>query len=127
MITLGYKCLIKVLCVVCVGLLTLYGCLFWKYGWLKIRVASAYEQTQIFDEMRTQALQSGTADAAGFLEYVIGYYPSETKQEKGSQLDRIVERERSFAVRDILAYLRSKTGDDLGENPAAWIQKYAKR
>ena len=123
----GYKRLTIALGVVCVGLLMLYGCLFWSYGWLKIRVAFASEQTQIFEEMRTQALQSDATGAAGCLEYVVGYYPSGSKQETGSRLDRMVERERALAVRDIVAYLRTKTGQDLGESPEAWIQKYAKK
>ncbi len=123
----GYKRLTIVLGVICAGLLVLYGSLFWSYGWLKIRVAFASEQTQIFDEMRSRALQSDAAGAAGCLEYVVGYYPSGSKQETGSRLDRMVERERALAVRDILAYLRTKTGEDLGEGPEAWIQKYAKR
>jgi hypothetical protein len=50
-----------------------------------------------------------------------------SKQEFGSQLDRMVERERTLAVRDIISYLRTKTGQDLGENPEPWIQKYAKK
>jgi hypothetical protein len=37
----------------------------------------------------------------------------------------MVERERALAERDIIAYLRAKTGQDLGESPEAWIQKYA--
>jgi len=123
----GYKRLTIVLGVVCVGLLVLYGCLFWSYGWLKVRVTFASEQTQIFEEMRTQALQSDATGAAGCLEYVVGYYPSGSKQETGSRLDRMVERERALAVRDIVAYLRTKTGQDLGESPEAWIQKYAKK
>jgi hypothetical protein len=90
-------------------------------------VAWASEQTQIFDEMRTKALQSDAPGAAGCLEYVVGYYPSGSKQETGSQLDRMVERGRTLAARDIIAYLRAKTGEDLGESPEAWIQKYAKR
>jgi len=82
---------------------------------------------KIFAEMRTRSLQADSADAAGNLEYVVGYYPSGSKQETGSRLDRIVERERALAVRDIIAHLRIKTGEDLGENPEAWIKKYAKR
>ena len=110
-----------------VGLLVLCGCLFWSHGWLTVRVAWASEQTKILAEMRTQALQNDAAGAAGCLEYVVGYYPSGTKQEVGSRLDRMVERERTLAVRDIVAYLRTKTGQDLGESPEVWIQKYAKR
>ena len=123
----SYKRLTIALGVVCVGLLVLCGFLFWSYGSLTIRLALASEQTKIFDEMRTQALQSDAAGAAGCLEYVVGYYPSGSKQETGSRLDRIVERERTLAARDIVAYLRTKTGEDLGASPEVWIEKYAKR
>jgi hypothetical protein len=123
----GYKRLTITLGVICAGLLVLFGCLFWSYGWLKIRVAFASEQTQIFDEMRTKALHSDAAGAVGCLEYVVSYYPSGSKQETGSRLDRMVERERTLAERDILAYLRTKTGEDLGENPEVWIRKHAKK
>lgn len=123
----GYKRLTVTLGIVCVGLLVLYGLLFWSYGWLKVQVAFASEQTQIFDEMRTRALQSDAAEAADCLQYVVGYYPSGSKQETGSRLDRMVERERTLAARDIVAYLRTKTGEDLGASPEAWIQKYAKK
>ena len=77
--------------------------------------------------MRLGALRSDPAEAAGCLEYVVSYYPSGTKQEAGSRLDRMVERERALALRDILSYLRVKMGEDLGEAPEAWIQKYAKK
>jgi len=123
----GYKRLAIALGVLAVALLVLSGYLFWSYGWLKVRVAFASEQTQIFEEMRTRALQSEAAGAAGCLEYVVGYYPSGSKQETGSRLDRMVERERGLAVRDIVAYLRTKTNEDLGASPEAWIQKYARR
>lgn len=122
----GYKRLTIALGAVCVGLLVLCGSLLWSHGSLTIRVALASEQTKIFDEMRTRALESDASGAAGCLEYVVFYYPSGTKQETGSRLDRIVERERGIAVRDIVAHLRTKTGEDL-ESPEAWIQKYAKR
>src|SRR4051812_19866349 len=96
--------------VLCFGFMVLSGCIFWQYGWLKIHVASASEQTHIFEQMRTRALQSDIAGAAGCLEYVVSYYPSGTKQEKGSRLDIMVERERLVAEREIVAYLRKKTG-----------------
>jgi hypothetical protein len=121
------KWLAMALGIVSLGLLVLSGGLFWNYGWLKIHVAFASEQTQIFDEMRTKALQSDPAGAAGCLEYVVNYYPSGTKQETGSRLDAMVERDRTQAIRDIVSHLRAKTGQDLGETPDAWIQKYAPR
>ena len=124
---LGYKRLAILLGLVSLVLLLLCGLMFWSYGWLTIRVAMADEQTKIFDEMRVRALQTDAAGAASCLQYVVGYYPSGSKQETGSRLDRMVERERAFAVRDIIAHLRIKTGEDLGQSPEAWMQKYMKR
>ena len=122
----GYKRLTLVLVFACAGLLVLSSASFWQYGLLKVQVAFANEQTQTFEEMRTRALQSDVADAVGCLEYVVFYYPSGTKQDTGSRLDHIVERERAIAVRDILEHLRATTGEDLGESPDTWIRKYGR-
>ncbi len=123
----GYKRMSVVLGVMCLGLLILTTALFVGYAPLKLHLAFASEQTQIFDDMRTKALKSGVAEAAGCLEYVANYYPSGTKQVTGSRLDRMVERERAGAVRDIIAYLRKLTASDLGDAPEAWVEKYAHR
>jgi hypothetical protein len=37
----------------------------------------------------------------------------------------MVESSRAAAVREIIAYLRSKTKDDLGPSAEPWINKYA--
>lgn len=104
------------------------GYLLWRYGHLQLQAAFAEEQTRIFEEMRTQALQSAAPHSiAGSLEYVVTYYPSGTKQSVESRLDRVVERHRTAAVRDIIAHLRRTTGEDLGEAPEPWIQKYGRR
>lgn len=124
---LAHKRLPIALGIACVGLLALCGGLLWSHGWLTIRVAWASEQTKIFEEMRTRALQSNASEAAGCLQYVVHYYESGSKQETGSRLDRMVERERQHAAQDIIAYLRTKTGQDLGESPEAWIQKYVQK
>jgi hypothetical protein len=124
---MGYKRITIVLGLVCLGLLVLTTALFLGYAPLHLRLAFASEQTQIFEEMRTKALKSGVAEAAGCLEYVTAYYPSGTKQVTGSRLDRIVERERAAAVRDIIAYLRKQTTSDLGDAPEPWVEKYAHR
>src|SRR5262245_45870742 len=103
------------------------GGLAWELMLLRLRVALADEQTAIFEQMRAQALRSGPAEAAGCLDYAVNYYPSGTKQEAGSRLDRVVERHRVSAVRDIIAHLRSKTGQDHGDDPRAWVERFAAR
>lgn len=85
-----------------------------------MEIAFADEQTAIFDQMRRQ-----TADAVAvnvsYLEYTLSYYPSGTKQTKGSRLDRVVERARRCAMREIMGILRSRTGKDFGDDPRRWI------
>ena len=115
------------LTVTAVGLLVLSGYLFLANGWLTIRVAWAEGQTAIFEEMLDTALPGDAHIAAECLGYVEVYYPSGSKQVTGSRLDRIVERERTRASRRIIDHLRSKTGQDLGANPNAWIEKYGTR
>ena len=92
---------------------------------LRLRLMLGSEQVHIFDEMRIRALQSDPEEAVGCLEYVARYYPSGTKQEAGSRLDRMVESSRTSSAREIIAYLRAKTGEDLGDTPEPWIEKYA--
>jgi hypothetical protein len=94
---------------------------------VQIRVAFAVDQTEIIDEMRGKALRSSPAAAAAFLQYAVHYYPSGTKQEAGSRLDQIVERQRANAVREIIAHLRSKTGQDLGDDPQVWIDTFGSK
>jgi hypothetical protein len=104
----------------------LLGWQSWNHARLKIEVAFADEQTRIFEDMRQQAFGGSPSGAAEALAYAVNYYPSGTKQREGSRLDKVVERARASVVRDIVSGLRQKTGENLGEKPEAWIEKYAK-
>jgi hypothetical protein len=121
----GYKRTVVSLSIACVALAILCAWFFFQHGLLSVRVALAQEQIEIINEMRMTALQSSPAEAAGKLQYAVNYYPSGTKQEVGSRLDRLVESARKRAVRDIIAHLRQKTGEDLGDDAEPWIKKYA--
>lgn len=96
-------------------------------GLLGIRVELARGQIEIIDATKRNALQSDLAGAADCLRYVLDYYPSGTKQIPGSRLDRIVETQRSNAVETIISHLRQKSGEDLGEDPHKWIEKFARK
>ena len=100
--------------------------LFSNHAILSVRTALATEQVKIFSEMRAKAIQGDAPTAASCLQYVVGYYPSGTKQVPGSRLDRLVEQQRTSVVKDIVAHLRFQTGQNLGEEPETWIQKYSK-
>jgi hypothetical protein len=73
--------------------------------------------------MRVKAAQSDPSEAVPYLVYALSYYPSGSKQVKGSRLDRIVERARDNAVSAIIADLRKRTGQDFGDNPQRWIDE----
>ena len=90
-----------------------------------LRIAFAEDQTTIFDDMRESAAASEPSKAAGYLRYAVEYYPSGTKQVAGSHLDTIVERARRNAVREIIADLRARTGQEHGDHPRAWIEALA--
>ena len=86
-----------------------------------MQIAFADEQTAIFDQMRRQTAESAAVDMS-YLEYALSYYPSGSKQTKGSRLDRVVERARQCAMREIIAILRSRTRKDFGDDPRRWIE-----
>jgi hypothetical protein len=86
-----------------------------------VQIALADEQTSIFDRMTRQNEESGVVNV-GYLEYALSYYPSGTKQTSGSSLDRVVERARRCAVREIIGVLRSKTHKEFGDDPRRWIE-----
>jgi hypothetical protein len=56
--------------------------------------------------------------------YVVGYYPSGSKQVAGSALDEIVESARKSSIRELINRLRISTGRDLGDDPSPWIKEY---
>jgi hypothetical protein len=120
----GYKRATIVLGIAAILLIALCVSLLVDYAPLTLRLAMASEQVKIFEEMRSRAVETGPSEAIGFLSYAASYYPSGSKQVAGCRLDRMVEQARASAVREIIADLRQKTGEDLGTNAQAWIDKY---
>jgi hypothetical protein len=88
-----------------------------------VRIRFADDQTAIFEQMRSMVEGSDAAKAADYLSYTLDYYPSGTKQAAGSPLDRVVERARRSALREMIALLRTKTGQDFGDEPRRWIEE----
>jgi hypothetical protein len=93
-----------------------------EHGITGIHIAFADDQTAIFEEMLEKVERGDIGEAANSLAYVVNYYPSGTKQVIGSRLDRVVERARRSALREIIASLRIKTHQDFGDDPERWIE-----
>ena len=98
-------------------LVVLLGVCAWDCALLRIRISFADEQIRIFEEMRARASQSEPGAATGYLKYMLAYYPSGTKQLKGSQLDQIVEQSRQNAIARIVADVRFRTGSTITTDP----------
>jgi hypothetical protein len=112
---------------ICTGLLlVLLGIVTFNYLERTLRLAFADDQTEIFEEMRIKASQAEPSKAVQYLDYAASYYPSGSKQVPGSRLDRVVERARRSAVREIIADLRARTGEDFGDDPQRWIEHFEK-
>ena len=75
-----------------------------------------------FDMRREQALRAEPKEAVEILDTLVQLPPSQNT----NALGRIIEHERTIVIRDIIAYLRIKTGEDLGDDPAKWISKFEK-
>jgi hypothetical protein len=110
---------------ICLGLLLALVSVV-TFRWLEraLRLGFADDQTDIFEDMRIQASQAEPSKAVEYLDYTVNYYPSGSRQVPGSRFDRIVERARRSAVREIIADLHSRTGEDFGEDPQRWINHF---
>lgn len=96
-----------------------------KHIILQIHIKFARGQVTIFKQMTDETLLDSSPSGIGRrLNYVNSYYPSGSKQPTGSDLDIIVECARSNAVTVIIQRLRDVTEEDLGDDPAEWIEKY---
>jgi hypothetical protein len=99
-----------------------------KYTTLRLRIAYADDQITVFSA-RIYSSDSITnpMQLADQLDYLVHYYPSGTKQDKGTKLDRVVEGTRSIAIAAIITRLRDITGRNLGADPQLWITEYQER
>jgi hypothetical protein len=116
----------KLLLSISLVLLITTGWLLWSHLTLKSQTEAARNQIAFFSEMASRSMAGQPAQAAECLYYVVTYYPSGTKQTRGSALDDLVEAQRKRAQLEIISVLRARTRDDLGQEPGPWIKKYGK-
>jgi len=127
----GYKRLAFALGLICVCLLLAlaYGFreysrvnrIAWEDGFLIANCRQAHDIVRIFEADRDLALKQDVTNAVERLYKLQG--PS-LPFPKDHPAAKFMEHERQRAVRDVIAYLRLKTGQDLGEEPEPWILAY---
>ena len=115
-----------------VGIIFLLG-LLWQLNW-KLHMAwldtkeseqTTWVEVRDLDKCRDWALQAEPQKAVEYLDMLDQSPPKSWTAHRGN-LGRVIEIERASAIREIIAYLRKKTGEDLGDDPKKWIQKYEK-
>ncbi len=71
-------------------------------------------------------IRSDTAALAFDLARLTAEYEAASNTLTGSFVNRVVQRDYQHAVASCLTQFRRITTNDLGNDPRAWIQKYAK-
>jgi hypothetical protein len=118
----GYKRLTVLLAVVVVVLLGLVLHFTMKFQIQRWNERDTWSAIRDFDMRRDAALRAEPKGAVEFLDTIVQLPP----RQGTNALGRMIEHERAIAVRDVIDYLRKKTGEDLGDDPAKWISKYEK-
>jgi len=98
-----------------------------RYAALSVEVGLARERVQVIAYATDRALRGTPAEAAAHLEYVLGYYPPGQGRSAGAELDAIVETHRRVCTRQIIEHLKRTTGENLGDEPRAWIERFKAR
>ncbi|HWQ92394.1 MAG TPA: hypothetical protein VN673_12030 [Clostridia bacterium] len=85
--------------------------------------------TDMLQEGRDSALAStNITEIATTLRWVSRFYRSPQPPAHGIERHHynLMERVRDCYLQDIVAHLRRLTGEELGDDPTLWIEKYAK-
>jgi len=86
------------------------------------RIRQANESVRLIDPIRDCAVGADPAQAVEYL-YKLQAPMSEFPL-PNDPASNLVEYERKRAIKDIIHYLRGKTGKDLGDYPDPWIRAY---
>ena len=120
---IGYRRIVIASGIAVVGLLALAWELAVRSAIQQADARDAWSAIVDYGRSRDAALRSAPREAVQMLETIATLPPRRTNH--ASPVLRMVERERDRDVRDVIEYLRKKTGEDLGDDPAKWIEKYS--
>lgn len=116
----GYKRSLVVLSIAVVLLLACVWHLVWRYSLQRADARAAW--STVVDYERSQRVLGAMTvnDTVAYLDAITRANLSASDR----HLSMIMQRERTRVVRDVIQELRKKTGEDLGEDPQAWIKRY---
>ncbi len=120
-----YKVLLFVLAATSAVMLVLFLYTQLELSNTRHNVQWAHDVVWTFQSDRDLALKAEVSEAVDYLDKL--HFPEGKPSPFSGSLSNYVEEQRRRAVRDIVVYLRAKTGKDLGMKPEAWIKEYGKR
>ncbi len=121
-----YKVLVWALGFLSVVLLSLLAYSYLRFIELRGEIRYANDIVWRFEQDRDSAYKGSLTNAADMLwslHYPSFDWPGHPEPFHGA-VARLVERQRRGCVRDVISYLRAKTGNDLGDNLEVWILTY---
>jgi hypothetical protein len=80
---------------------------------------------QSFSEAQDTACKADPTQAVRELQFMLDWKPVYYRSNSAHAF--IIDHSRAQALSNVLSYLRKKTGEDLGDDPHAWIQRYQSR
>jgi hypothetical protein len=120
-----HKILSGALGVLSVGLLVALLAMHERANRYRVEVRYAHDLIGGFDSKRDMALKAQLPETIEYLEQL--HFPEGQPSPFTGSLACFVETQRRRDVYDIIVYLRTKTGKDLGDKPETWIQEYGKK
>ncbi len=120
MTVVGYRRLTVLAIVVVAALIGLAWHLVMKCAIQQADERDTWRAIMGLERSRDLALRSEPEVAAEML-YQIAYLPP---PRTNGPLDMIFQRERQIQAREVILYLRRRTGEDLGDDPMKWVRKY---
>jgi hypothetical protein len=94
--------------------------LLWKWSLLRMDARGSWGLIMEYDNERRALGEMGIQSTVVYLDGIAHAGLNATDP----YLTKIMQRERARAVQDVIQELRKKTGEDLGDDPEAWIKKY---
>jgi hypothetical protein len=78
-----------------------------------------------FSDAQEVACKADPTQAVRELQYMLAWTP--VYYRSNSSHAYIIDHSRAQALSNVLSHLRKETGEDLGDDPNAWIQRYQSR
>ena len=118
----GYKRTVIILSCLVVVLL---GCL-WDLGWKlfnrRTEARTVWNVIVDYENTRNRFRKMTVADDIAYLEIYARANGGALASD--GTISRIAELEKKRILKDLIADLRKKTGDDFGDDPNTWLEKY---